>query len=171
MAELNPTTKKAGTNRVKRMPVRVDLTAMVDLAFLLITFFMLTTSLAKPRVMPLVMPANGPAGAVSDKSTMTICLAGNNRIMWYLGLPDKPIVEPQVVGYGSAFRRAIVETMKQVKLSTGKNLMVIIKPTPQSVYVNLVDVLDEMNITQVPAYAIAKLSPQDVDLMKQKRLN
>ena len=62
MAELNPTSKKTGANRVKKMPVRVDLTAMVDLAFLLITFFMLTTSLAKPRIMPLVMPSDGPAG-------------------------------------------------------------------------------------------------------------
>lgn len=64
MAELNVSTGKTGRkNRTSKMPVRVDLTAMVDLAFLLITFFMLTTSLTKPREMPVVMPADGPPGA------------------------------------------------------------------------------------------------------------
>ncbi|MDB5087764.1 MAG: hypothetical protein JWR09_1758, partial [Mucilaginibacter sp.] len=54
MAELAQSSGKSGGKRVKRMPVRVDLTAMVDLAFLLITFFMLTTSFQKPRKMDVV---------------------------------------------------------------------------------------------------------------------
>jgi biopolymer transport protein ExbD len=168
MAELSATSGKTGANRVKRMPVRVDLTAMVDLAFLLITFFMLTTSLAKPRVMPLIMPTDGPAGPVSDKRTMTICLGSHNKIMWYMGLPDKPSSATQVTGYGKDIRTAIVETGKQVKASTGHGLIVIIKPDANSVYANLVDALDEMNITQVPTYAIAKLLPQDINLLKQQ---
>jgi biopolymer transport protein ExbD len=168
MAELNATSAKTGTNRVKRMPVRVDLTAMVDLAFLLITFFMLTTSLAKPREMPLIMPAEGPAGPVSDKRTMTICLGSHNKILWYMGLPDKPSSAPQVAGFGKDIRTAIVENGKQVKATTGEGLIVIIKPDANSVYANLVDALDEMNITQVPTYALAKLLPQEVDLMKKQ---
>jgi len=169
MAELNLSTgKPRGRHLQKKMPVRVDLTAMVDLAFLLITFFMLTTSLAKARIMPVVMPADGPPGFVAETSTMTICLGNNNKAMYYLGLADKPIIAPTVIGYGRDIRMAIIETAKHVKAATGKDLMVIIKPDDHSKYANLVDVLDEVSITKVPSYAIAKIQPADINLLKAK---
>ena len=168
MAELNLAAgKTGGRHLVKKMPVRVDLTAMVDLAFLLITFFMLTTSLAKPRVMPLVTPADGPAAAVSEKTTMTLVLGKNNQLLWYLGMADKPLTVPKQISYGKDMRMAIMETTRQVFASTGKNLMVLIKPAQHSQYANLVDALDEINITKVPSYAIAKLQPEDIKLLKR----
>jgi biopolymer transport protein ExbD len=172
MAELNSSPAKSGGKRVSRkMPVRVDLTAMVDLAFLLITFFMLTTSLIKPRVMPVVMPSDGPPGAVSEKTTMTILLGKNNHALWYLGMADKPLTTPKLIGYGKDMRSAIVETGKQVFASTRKPLMVIIKPNEHSIYDNLVTVLDEMDIIKVPTYAIAAIQPKDTELLKQKGIN
>lgn len=170
MAELISSSEKKGSKShpLKKMPVRVDLTAMVDLAFLLITFFMLTTTLSKPRKMPVVMPVDGPPGAVSDKSTMTIVLGKNNQAMYYLGLTDKPATVPKLVRYGENMRMAIVETSKQVFASTGKSLMVLVKPAEHSVYADLVDVLDELSITKVPSYAITKISSGDIDLLKQK---
>src|ERR1700679_3794129 len=103
MAELDTSgggKHKGGKVRSKKQSTRVDLTAMVDLAFLLITFFMLTTSLAKPRNMPLVMPTDGPPGPWSDKRTMTIDLGKNNKVIWYLGMVEKPLSTPKVSGYG-----------------------------------------------------------------------
>src|ERR1700743_29993 len=146
MAELNsPAGKSGGKRSTPKMPVRVDLTAMVDLAFLLITFFMLTTSLTKPKALPLVMPALGRPGAGSDKTTMTILLGKNNHAIYYLGLIEKPIINPTLIGYGKDMRMAITETTGQVFKSTGKPMMVIIKPADHSVYANLVDALDELN--------------------------
>ncbi|ASU33281.1 ExbD/TolR family protein [Mucilaginibacter xinganensis] len=168
MAELAPSSGKSGSKHVKRMPLRVDLTAMVDLAFLLITFFMLTTSLQKPREMSVVMPAKGPSAGVSDKTTLTICLGTKNQAMYYLGMADKPLSAPKLTGYGLGIRTAIVEMSKQVLTSTGKSMTVIIKPAEHSAYENLVDALDELNITRVPSYSIAAISPKDVDLLKQK---
>jgi biopolymer transport protein ExbD len=169
MAELNVSTGKRGRrSRTSKMPVRVDLTAMVDLAFLLITFFMLTTSLTKPREMPVVMPADGPPGPVSDKCTMTIDLGKNNKVLWYLGMADKPLSTPKVVSYGKELQGAITETGKQVLASTGKGLIVLIKPADRSVYSNLVDALDIVNNLNVPTYAIAAVLPKDAELMKQK---
>ncbi len=169
MAELNSSSGKSnGKRSAGKMPIRVDLTAMVDLAFLLITFFMLTTSLTKPRIMPVVMPADGPPGPVSDKTTMTICLGKNNQALWYLGMASKPLTTPALTAYGKEMRMAIIETGKKVFASTGKGMMVLIKPTDHSVYANLVDALDEINITAVPSYAIAKILPADIDLLKQK---
>lgn len=167
MAELNYSPGGAGKHAMKKMPVRVDLTAMVDLAFLLITFFMLATSLAKPRSMPLAMPAEGPAGPVPESRSMTVCLGKNNQVLYYLGLPDKPLVGPVVTRSGEGLRRALVETGRKVFASTGKDLIVVLKPSRHSVYSSLVDALDELNITNVKTYAIAKISASDVNLLKQ----
>lgn len=169
MAELISSEKKAGRSSLKKMPVRVDLTALVDLAFLLITFFIMTTTLAKPKAMPLVMPAPGPAGAVAASSTMTVCLGKNDQAVWYLGLPDKPLTSPAVVDlekYG--LRRALTETADRVFKTTGKGVMVLVKPSGHSKYGDMVTALDELNITRIPSYAIAKISSQDIDLLKSK---
>jgi len=169
MAELNQSTgKTGGKNTLKRMPVRVDLTAMVDLAFLLITFFMLTTSLTKPKAMNVVMPADGPPGAVGESTTMSICLGTKNKAVFFLGMAAKPLTAPTVTKYGTDLRKAIVDMSKQVYASTGKPLMVLIKPNEHSRYENLVDALDEMNITKVRSYAIAKLTAEDTNILKQQ---
>ncbi len=169
MAELNTSEKTGSRSPLKRLSVRVDLTAMVDLAFLLITFFMLATSLAKPKAMPLTMPV-GPPGPVSEKTTMTICLGKNNQALWYLGMADKPLSAPQMVNYSNnGLRRAIIETGKAVFKTTGKSMMVIVKPSAHSVYANVVAALDELNIANVQSYAIANISPKDTDLLKLHR--
>jgi biopolymer transport protein ExbD len=169
MAELNYSSgKTGGKHLVKRMHARVDLTAMVDLAFLLITFFMLTTTLTKPRAMPLVMPVGNTEGAVSDKRTMTLCLGKNDQVLWYLGQADKPLIAPKLAKGEMGIRTAIIETSKQVFAATGKSLIVLIKPAEHSVYSNLVDALDEVDITKIQTYAIVNISKTDIDLLKQK---
>ena len=171
MAELIANNQKAGTIRLKKMPVRVDLTAMVDLAFLLITFFMLTTSLTKPKVMPVVMPAKGAAGPVGEHSTMTICLGRNNQMLWFLGQPDKPLTVPQVITGETVLRKAIINTHKQVLALGYKNFMVLVKPDEHSLYESLVNVLDELKITDVQSYAISPLLPSEERLLKRNNIN
>jgi biopolymer transport protein ExbD len=170
MAELNLSTGKTGGRQLNKLPIRVDLTAMVDLAFLLITFFILTTTLNKQREIPLAMPAPGPNAAVAASSTMTICLGKNNQAVWYLGMAEKPLIAPKLISYGKDMDKAVAETIKQVYAATGKNLFVVIKPSEHSVYKNLVNTLDEMNISKVSSYAIAKISATDVALLKQKQI-
>ena len=167
MAELISSPGKSGGSRLRRMPARVDLTAMVDLAFLLITFFILTTTLSKTRDLPLVMPAPGPGNPVAASSTMTICLGKNNQVLCYLGLGDKPLTVPKLVDYDKGLNNVIVQTAGQIN-AKGKSMFVIIKPSDHSVYKNLVAVLDAMNINKVPSYAIAKVEPADITLLKQK---
>ena len=170
MAELISNNQKSGNTRLKKMPVRVDLTAMVDLAFLLITFFMLTTSLTKQKVMPVVMPAKGPVGFVSEHTTMTICLGKNNQALWFLGQPDKPLTVPKVVTNETAIRTAIINTHKLVVASGYPTFMVLVKPDEHSLYENLVNALDELKITDVQSYAIASLLPKEIALLKEYKL-
>lgn len=175
MAELDTSGKgggKGGKVRSKKASTRVDLTAMVDLAFLLITFFMLTTSLNTPQAMDMTMPDKDEKldekFEVADDRTMTILLGSKDRIEWYMGTVDNPSEVTSDVAYGkNGIRTTILEKLKEVKAKTGKDLMILIKPSEKSSYKNLVDIFDEMNITNVQQRAIVDITPQEVELLKR----
>lgn len=172
MAELAATPQKQGIRtRCNKPSLRIDLTAMVDLAFLLITFFILTTTLTKPKAMDLVMPVGDDPGAVSNLRTMTICLGKNNQILYYLGEASKPLVPATLSNYGrQGIRRAIMNMQERVKRSTGKAMIVLIKPAQSSVYENMVSALDEIKITGVRQYALGDISSADARLLKDKQI-
>ncbi len=185
MAELNTgggDSGKGGKVRSKKQNSKVDLTAMVDLAFLLITFFMLTTSLSKPQSMSLGLPdkEDDPNKKkdikVDENRTMTILLGDNNQLKWYMGLFATPIAGPKEITYGKdGIRKELLARKKSVlEYSAGigkpKNgLIVIIKPSKKCNYKNLVDVLDEMAIVDVPTYAIVNdFTPEEKKLLESK---
>ena len=170
MAELNSSPQKAGgTHKRKKMNVRVDLTAMVDLAFLLITFFIMTTTLAKNKAMDVAMPVGEDPGPTAASRSFTVCLGKNNQVMYYLGELQKPIIAPAVTGFNrDGIRKALIETGKIVRAKTGKGMIVLVKPSDHSVYNNLVNVLDELTITNTQQYAIVNIDMHDTDILKQK---
>ena len=178
MAELNTDSGggKKGDKKVrsKKSNAKVDLTAMVDLAFLLITFFMLTTSLSKPQSMDLGLPEKDPKGPitdieVADDRTMTILLGENNKVKWYYGKFDGPIEGPSESSYGKAgIRQEILKKVKSVPEKYNdatKGLIVIIKMDKKTNYKNMVDILDEMAIAKVPTYALVDISPEEKALL------
>jgi biopolymer transport protein ExbD len=169
MAELTSSPQRTGrTHGRKKMNTRVDLTAMVDLAFLLITFFIMTTTLAKPKAMDLAMPV-GAGDAVPASRSLTVCLGKNNQLMYYLGELKNPVIVPAVTGFSKdGIRKVLLETGKKVHDATGKSMIVLVKPSDHAVYNNLVNVLDELTITNVPTYAIVDIDTQDTDMLKQK---
>ncbi|RZJ66493.1 MAG: biopolymer transporter ExbD [Flavobacterium sp.] len=179
MAELNTGDGggKKGSKKVrsKKLNSKVDLTAMVDLAFLLITFFMLTTSLSKPQSMDLSLPdkdddpTKNKDVKVDENRTMTLLLGDNNQVKYYMGILNTPMA-PKDIAYGKAGLRAeVIKQKKKVQEYTGdpkKGLIVIIKPSKKSNYKNLVDVLDEMAISDVPTYAIVDILPEEVKILE-----
>jgi len=170
MAELT-TSGNSGRKGRRRMPApRIDLTAMVDLAFLLITFFIMATSLAKPKAMSLAMPIpESPPEPVSDLRTMSVCLGKDNKVMWYMGMPEKPLTKPQLVDYSKkGLRAALMAKSKEILRSSRKPLIVILKPSDHSVYSNFVAALDEFNISNIQTYAVANITPNDIDMLKQQ---
>ena len=188
MAELNTgggDGGKGGKVRSKKMNPGVDLTAMVDLAFLLITFFMLTTSLSKPQSMNLAMPDKkdqpDDTQAVANDRTMTILLGDNNGLLWYFGEFAEPIVAPTETKYGKdgirqviLQRKAAVDAAYQGQLTEDgqpKGLIVIIKASDKTHYKNLIDVLDEMAITDIKIYAIGDITDPEVQLLKEKGMD
>jgi biopolymer transport protein ExbD len=173
MAELNtPASANKVSGRFSRnAPAKVDLTAMVDLAFLLITFFMLTTTFAEKKELKVAMPVEGPAEKIADDRSMTICLGKNNKLQWFVGSPENPISPPAVCGFGSkGIRDAIFRTAAAVKSATGKHLIILIKPSDKSNIQNLVDILDEMEIAKVETYAISDLGNIEAERMAKAGL-
>jgi len=182
MAELNTGDGggKGGKVRSKKSNAKVDLTAMVDLAFLLITFFMLTTSLSKPQSMDLGLPDKEDKDKpekdikVDQRRTMTIIMGKDNKLKWFHGLLEapEPNGKPTDAVYGkNGLRKEILKRVVSIPQATGnkdKGLIVIIKPSKKSTYRNLVDVLDEMAISAVPTYAIVNdITPEEMVLVNE----
>jgi biopolymer transport protein ExbD len=149
---------KGGKVRTKKQSTKVDLTAMVDLAFLLITFFMLTTSLSKPLAMDIAKPDKDEKNKdnkleLRASQTMTILLGSNNKVAWYMGVPS-PNTPPTIEGYIDV-RASLLANKKKVKETMGKDIIIVIKPTDKSTYKNFVDIMDELNITKTNIMAPA----------------
>lgn len=167
--------QKQGKIRSRKLNSRVDLTAMVDLAFLLITFFMLTTSLSEPRAMDLVMPeTQGPSAPVDENRTMTLVLGPGNQAQAYMGKFSEEKTKSLDLSDGRVLRKEIAQRKKEVLAyataqgTPEKGLIVLIKPGEKSKYGSLVNVLDEMAISDVPTYAITDLLPEEKNLIAQK---
>jgi biopolymer transport protein ExbD len=170
MAEIN-TAATSGRNRggVRRKihSTRVDMTPMVDLGFLLITFFMLTTTMAQPKTMDMVMPrSDGDSMKLSHSKALTIMLGRNNQVAWYEGMGNDPSQPPRVNYTSFATRNGVGDVIrakrKHVMEIFGKNeLMVLIKADASANYKNIVDIMDEMLINDVDRYAVVDLTPEE----------
>ena len=178
MAELDTSgggKHKGGKIRSKKASTRVDLTAMVDLAFLLITFFMLTTTLSKKKAMDLTMPDNSVKTSqlpVAATRSMTVLLGSHNKLEWYMGEAGKSA--PTVDNYGKdGLRKALIENEKKVEethAAPDNFMIVLIKPSDKSTYENLVNALDELNITNVQSKAIVKITPQEIAELQKNNI-
>jgi len=176
-------------NKAQRRTLRVDFTPMVDMNMLLITFFMFCTTLSIPQVMDIAMPADSEDKNPSPASkSVTVILGADNKMYYYEGLADyedyTSLKETNSLGVRQMLirRNAITlakindlrlqrnnkqitdaqykDGVKEIKKAS-KDLQVLIKPTKDSNYKNLVDVLDEMQICGVDKYAI--LDPEEGD--------
>lgn len=156
-----------GKRRGRRMSPRIDMTPMVDLAFLLITFFMLTTTLAKSYVMKITLPektSNIPAAPVIKPAQLiTVILGGKDKIYWYQGVQDPEI---KVTNYSAQGIRQVLEEKK----AQIDKMYVMVKPAKESRYKNLVDVLDEIKITNTENYSLVAITPEDEALIAKTEL-
>jgi len=161
-----------GRRRSRKLSTRIDMTPMVDLAFLLLTFFMLTTTFAKPYVMQLTMLVHDEAHptAVPASRSLTVILGKNHRVHYYFGLnqpADKsvPAARLETTNFGPRGIRQVLLARQQ-----RGPVVVLIKPSADSRYKDMVDILDEMSITNQKQYALTKFSPADFTLLASNAL-
>ena len=174
--------KKSITPKAKKLHPFVDLTAMVNLSFLLMMFFMLQSFMKKPTAMDLNLPADstcgdGFSGCGGEKwRTLTILLGENNKVVTYMGLMESPIEKPKTFQSGSLALRneifAFNEFVKErVDVTESQGLFVIIKPSKACVFENLVETMDEMHINKVMSYTINdQLYEEEQKLLDENKL-
>ncbi|HEY6083278.1 MAG TPA: biopolymer transporter ExbD [Chitinophagaceae bacterium] len=180
MAEIDTSSgggKRHQGTRGKKLSTRVDMTPMCDVAFLLITFFMLTTTLQRPKTMNLYLPKDTKdpeqQNKVKESQALTILLGGKNHLYYYEGIGSDPLHPPILKNTTYALKGGIGDEIENkwknvIQLSGARDSMVvIIKPDDSSTYENMVDMLDMMNIYQVKKYALVNISPVEKDLIKK----
>ena len=171
--------KRAGVRRMLKHNLKVDMTPMVDLGFLLITFFVITTELSKPTMMNLYMPKDGGEPTpLGDSNALTFLLGKNNTVYYYNGIWEEAVNKNEVfeTSYSGkeGLRKIITEKQQRLQQNIAKNkegrdgLMMLIKPSPASSYKNVVNLLDETTINAVKKYAVVKLSPEEMEFLKRK---
>jgi len=187
--------KGPGVKKAKKLSTRVDMTPMVDLGFLLITFFIFTTTMSTPATMPLTMPKDEKdpkdLTEVKESGALTIMLGKGNQVYYYEG---------QLKSDGSNFktsnfsdiRKVIIEKKKQVvsnwrpdaacddivkkaqengdpdwkNACKDKDFVVVIKPNSEATYKNTIDMLDEMTINRVKRFAMVDITEDENKLVK-----
>jgi biopolymer transport protein ExbD len=175
--------KGPGVKKGKKLSTRIDLTPMVDLGFLLITFFMYTTTMSKPKTMEINMPYKDEnmqkeeQSKVKESTAMTILLAKDHRVFYYEGIGSDPTKPPELkvttFKQKDGIRDAIIDKKKRVEdmkrqgvLTDKDQLTILIKPNEQSTYEDLVNMLDEMAINDVRTYAIVDISDVDREFIQ-----
>lgn len=164
--------KGPGVKKSKKLSTRVDLTPMVDLGFLLITFFIFTTTMSQPTAMKLFLPKDTDKPEEQNKAkesgALTILLGKDNHVFYYEGIlnTENASANFKSANFGSG-DDGIRNVILRKKLSTNeKDFVVVIKPSDECEYKNVVDILDEMSINVVKRYALVDISDVEVQLIK-----
>ncbi len=168
--------KGPGVKKGKKMSTRVDLTPMVDLGFLLITFFVFTTTMAKPTVMKMNEPKDDTPPdqqmKVKESAVMTILLGKQDQIYYYYGTltADKASEQFKNTNFND-IRKLILDKRNSVPDGdkSKSDLMYIIKADKEAKFKNVIDILDEMSINAVPAghYAEVDITDTESELIKK----
>lgn len=176
--------KGPGVKKAKKLSTRVDMTPMVDLGFLLITFFIFTTTMSTPNTTRLIMPKDekdpDKQTEVKQSGALTIMMGKDNNLYYYEG---------QLEGDGSNFKsstykeiRDVIQKKKKDVMargkalgqhpdSTDKDLVIVIKPNADATYKNTVDILDEMTINNIQRFALIDIGDaekQAISLTEQR---
>ncbi|MDP4256322.1 MAG: biopolymer transporter ExbD [Bacteroidota bacterium] len=179
MAELNMqagTSRGRSKRRSKKLSTRIDLTPMVDLGFLLITFFFVTTTWAKPRAMAFNLPADGPSTLVGKNAALSVLACGDNKLFYYHGDLGEALKAGAcgITGYGAGGLRTVIRNKQEAMDRSYKGgrteMTLLIKATPQASVRNIVSLLDEMRISGVAKYALVDLSEEEKELVAAKKL-
>ncbi len=137
-----------------RIAVKIDMTPMVDVAFLLLTFFMLTTQFRPPEEVQIVLPSSHSAFKLPESNVMLISISKDNRI--FLGL-DSPRLMGRIFGEQNRLRLAVEVTTKelpdlliQARIANPK-LRTVVKGDVDAEYglaEDVMDILQKTNITR-----------------------
>ncbi len=158
--------KGPGVKKSKKASTRVDLTPMVDLGFLLITFFIFTTTMSQPTAMKLFLPKDTDdpeeLNKAKESGALTLLLGKNADVYYYEGQLDA-----QASNFKTSTMKQIRDVIIDKKRRTPeKDLVIVIKPSDEASYKDVVDILDEMTINDIKRYALVDILDIEGQLIK-----
>jgi biopolymer transport protein ExbD len=166
--------RRRGVRRAKKHNLKTDMTPMVDLGFLLIAFFVVTTELMQPKSILLNMPHDGKPMSLGDSNALTLLL-GRDRIYYYQGEWDRALATGQIFASTFDIQHGIGKVIREKQQYLDKanipggegrdRLMLLIKANELASYENVIDALDEALIHVVKKYAILKPVPAEMDYL------
>ena len=198
--------KGKGKRKAKKHGTHIDMTPMVDLACLLLTFFMLTTAFNKPKVMEIILPEkpkeNEKPPELDKSRALNILLIDNDKILWYDGLADPSKTLPVLTETNfskDGIRKVLLMRNKELfakvnrmntdvkegKLKISRDSLeartrhlykgdksgpiVLIKAADGVKYRNVVDIIDEMAISNVARYTLVDINPVEKMMVKAQK--
>ena len=185
--------KGPGVKKAKKLSTRVDMTPMVDLGFLLLTFFVFTATMSEPTTLDLNMPKDikdkKEQTEVKESGVLSVMLGKEDVVYYYEGKLKEDGSNFQSTSFKGIRdiiikkRQEVIDRYKQrpdpeceakmakegkpISNCADRDFVVIIKPTKDATYKNTVDILDEMTINQVRTYAMVKIFDQEYELIKK----
>ncbi len=146
-----PRGKKKGKHKKKRrVAVRIDMTPMVDLMFVLLTFYMVASAMSRPQAMEINIPPGDSKVEVAASNLMTLRVVSDGSIYWNIGTDDAKKVEMK------DFRDLIVNNNK-----AKPRLITLIKVDRKAKYQDMVNIIDELNIDNVTRFSLAPMTSDD----------
>lgn len=147
--------KKGKRKKKRRIGIKIDNTPMVDIAFLLLTFFMLTTTMNKPQTMEINLPPSNDVNVeVAQSNLFTIRVKEDGTIYWNIGVDD-----PQRIEFKDLRNLMIQKNQENPRLIT------LIKIDRKSKYTMMVDIMDELNVANVTRFSIAPMREADKKIL------
>ena len=138
----------------KRLNIRIDMTPMVDVAFLLLTFFMLTTVLRKQQTLEINLPPDNKVNVeIAESNLMQIYVNENNKIFWAIGTGTPKSVEGNLSSFFAQ------------KLNENSRIVVLIKIDRKSKFHMMVDIIDQLNIASLQRFSIAPMTDSDKKIL------
>ncbi len=146
--------KKHGAKRPKRrVAIRIDMTPMVDVAFLLLIFFMVTTVFRQPQALEVSLPPKDVQVPIAVTNVFTLRVLPGPRLYWSIG-------EPKQNPYRLSDLKAVGENVATLA-KDNKKLVVLIKIARNVKYETMVDILDELELHEMDRFGLSPLTPAE----------
>ena len=141
-----------------RLGIRIDMTPMVDVAFLLLTFFMLTTVFSKPQTMELNLPPSDTPVEVAESNLLILRVASDGTIFWNMG-----VEKPQPITFAE-LRPLLLERSR-----SNPRLITLLKVDREGTYTMMVDIMDELNLADITRFSLSPLTPNEKTMLQKIR--
>ncbi len=154
--------RKSGRSR-KRIGFHIDMTPMVDVAFLLLTFFMLTTTFSKANTMEINIPPESGEVRIAENNVMTFRIVENGYGYWSIGdqVPERISLYDEGVDRRSLSLGKDVRLMLRQQTTLNSKLVIIVKISDKAKYKYLVDLIDEFNLLQIDRFSLDDFTDAD----------